>query len=113
MKYHNASKAKLNTWYRVWGPKHQDVKKARDWCFAQPSRGKFFNRYYQTYWWFEDEKDACMFAMLWSCDPDKQKPSAKELNITITKTVVNSTPRKLKAQWTLETDKHIGSLHGL
>lgn len=52
-------------WFAVMAPPPGRRKRARDWCKAHPSPGKFYYHYTNTRWWFEYRTDAAHFVLMW------------------------------------------------
>ncbi len=73
---------------------------AKSWCVNQTSIGYFcISRSIPTFWLFELEQDALIFALKWS--------SPTGVDISIEKTVVTAKMRTLSAKWTAEIQNTI------
>jgi|GEM_PF-6276357 len=68
MKWCNKNKTdRLNNWTVIPPPKKEVWDEAKQWCRENESPYRFYHYYaYNARWWFENEKDALIFRLMFS-----------------------------------------------
>lgn len=66
MKFYNKKSIERSNWQTAPAPLLKNVSRAKLWCMRQAGKRRFYFRYDQPIWRFEDRDDALLFSLRWS-----------------------------------------------